>query len=87
MNHFQRLNEVKELKIFFFAHAQREYTKAGMEQATVAMRCFCANSPEPRRPAARGARIGHVSAAHGRHVSAARRRPVLQSPPSQHTAD
>ena len=47
MNHFQRLNEVKELKIFFFA--QRKYTEASIEQATVAMRCLGANSPEPHR--------------------------------------
>ena len=53
MNHFQRLNEVKELKIFFFAQT-REYTEAGIEQATLAMRCLGTNSPERRR---RGARM------------------------------
>ena len=49
MNHFHRLNEVKELKFSFSRNA--EYTEAGIEQATVAMRCFGANSPEPRRRA------------------------------------
>ena len=33
----------------FLFRAMREYTKAGIEQATVAMRCHGANSPEPRR--------------------------------------
>ena len=48
MNHFQRLNEVKELKKFLF-RATREYTEAGIEQAIVAMRRLGANSPESRR--------------------------------------
>ena len=66
MNHFQRLNEVKELKIFFFAQCANTRKQASIEQATVAMRCLGANSPESRR---RVAPIGHVSAAHSRHVS------------------
>ena len=33
----------------FLFRATREYTEAGIEQATVAMRCLGANSPEPRR--------------------------------------
>ena len=49
MNYFQRLNEVKEFKFSF--RTTREYTEAGIEQATVAMRCHGANSPEPRRRA------------------------------------
>ena len=53
MNHFQRLNEVKELKNFLF-RATREYTEAGIEQATVALRCLGDNSPEPRRRAVPG---------------------------------
>ena len=52
MNHFQRLNEVKELKNFLF-RATREYTEAGIEQAIVAMRRLGANSPEPRKRAVR----------------------------------
>ena len=44
MNHFQRLNEVKELKILFFA--QRANTQ---KQAIVAMPRLGANSPEPRK--------------------------------------
>ena len=58
----------------FLFHATREYTEAGIEQAAVAMQCLGANSP--RTAQARGAWIGHVSAAHSRHVSAARRRPA-----------
>ena len=53
MNHFQRLNEVKGLKIFFFAQTC-EYTEAGIEQVTVAMRCLGANGPEPRKRAVPG---------------------------------
>ena len=48
MNHFQRLNEVKELKNFLF-RATREYSEAGIEQAIVTMRRLGANSPEPRK--------------------------------------
>ena len=33
----------------FLFHATRKYTEAGIEQATVAMRCHGANSPEPHR--------------------------------------
>ena len=33
----------------FLFRATREYTEAGIEQATVAMRCHGANSPKPRR--------------------------------------
>ena len=63
MNHFQRLNEVKELKIFFSRNAQihRSRHRAGDQSRTAQ---------------ARGARIRHVRAAHSRHVSAARRRPA-----------
>ena len=43
----------------FIFRATREYTEAGIEQATVAMRCFGANSPEPRR---RAVHKWHVSA-------------------------
>ena len=37
-----------------FFRATQEYTEAGIEQATVAMRCHGANSPEPRRGAVPG---------------------------------
>ena len=48
-NHFQRLNEVKELKFSFSRNAR--IREAGIEQGTVATRCLGANSPEPRRRA------------------------------------
>ena len=35
----------------FHFRATREYTEAGIKQATVAMRCLGANSPEPGRRA------------------------------------
>ena len=38
----------------FLFRATHEYTEAGIEQPTVAMRCHGANSPEPRRRAVPG---------------------------------
>ena len=38
----------------FLFRATREYTEAGIEQATVAMRYLGADSPEPRRRAVPG---------------------------------
>ena len=38
----------------FLFRATREYTEAGIEQLTVAMRCLGANSPEPRGRAVPG---------------------------------
>ena len=38
----------------FLFRATHEHTEAGIEQATVAMRCHGANSPEPRRRAVSG---------------------------------
>ena len=57
MNHFQRLNEVKELENFLF-RATREYTEANIKQAIVATRRLGANSPEPCK---RAVREWHVS--------------------------
>ena len=38
----------------FHFRATREYTEAGIKEATVAMQCLGANSPEPRRRAVPG---------------------------------
>ena len=49
---FSTAERVKRVENFLF-RATREYTEAGSEQATIAMRCLGANSPEPRRRAVR----------------------------------
>ena len=51
----------------FLFRATREYTAAGIEQATVAMRCLGANSPEPRRRAVPG---WHVSRRTSSYITA-----------------
>ena len=56
---FQCLNKVKELKNF----SLREHTEAGIEQATVAMQCHGANSPEPLRRAVPGSDTSALRAA------------------------
>ena len=53
MNHFSTAERSERVENFLF-RATREYTEAGIEQATVAVRCLGANSPEPRRRAVPG---------------------------------
>ena len=47
----------------FHFPATHEYTEAGIEQATVAMQCHGANSPEPRRRAVPGSDTSALRAA------------------------
>ena len=47
---FSTAERSERVENFLFC-ATREYTEAGIEQATVAMRCLGASSPEPRRRA------------------------------------
>ena len=67
MNHFQWLNKVNELKIFFFAQRANTWKQASSRRLLPYAMPWRQQS---RTAWARGARIGLVSASHSRHVSA-----------------
>ena len=59
---FSTAERSERVENFLFC-ATREYMEAGIEQATVAMRCLGANSPEPRRRAVPGWHVSRRPAA------------------------